>query len=39
MANKNPSVNKTKGVVGLCLGIIPIIIWLISLATYSRRFR
>jgi hypothetical protein len=39
MANKNPSMNKTKGVVGLCLGIIPILIWLISLASYRGRFR
>lgn len=39
MANRNPSMNKTKGVVGLCLGIIPIVIWLISLASYRGRFR
>jgi hypothetical protein len=31
MANRNPSVSKAKGIVGLCLGAIPLLLMLIGL--------
>jgi hypothetical protein len=38
MAGKNPAINKVHGIIGLILGIIPIIFWIIGLAN-SPRYR
>ena len=39
MASRNPAIGKAKGVVGLCLGVIPILLMIIGLiAASSRRF-
>jgi hypothetical protein len=39
MASKNPAISKAKGVIGLCLGAIPLILMLIGIiAASSRRF-
>jgi hypothetical protein len=36
MAGKNPAMSKVHGILGLILGIIPIIFWIIGLANSSR---
>jgi hypothetical protein len=37
MANKNPAVSKVHGILAICFGAIPIILWFLGLAN-SRRF-
>jgi len=39
MAGKNPAINKAHGIIGLVLGIIPILFWIIGLANSSGRYR
>lgn len=36
MASKNPAINKVHGILGICFGAIPIILWLIGLTRGSR---
>jgi hypothetical protein len=36
MASKNPAVNKVHGILGICFGAIPIVLWLIGLTRGSR---
>lgn len=36
MAGKNPAMSKAQGIIGLVLGVIPIIFWIIGMANYSR---
>jgi uncharacterized membrane protein len=38
MASRNPAIGKAKGVVGLCLGLIPVLLLLIGIIAASRRF-
>jgi hypothetical protein len=38
MASKHPGASKVKGIIGLCLGALPILLWLIGLANMGRRF-
>ena len=38
MASKRPGASKAKGIIGLCLGALPILLWLIGLANMGRRF-
>jgi len=38
MAGRNPAVGKAKGVIGLCLGVIPLLFLLFSLVAAGRRF-
>ena len=36
MAGKNPGTSKVKGIIGLCLGALPIVLWLIGLVNNAR---
>jgi hypothetical protein len=38
MASRNPANGKAKGIVGLCLGAIPVLLMLIGIIAASRRF-
>jgi tellurite resistance protein TehA-like permease len=37
-AGKNPGASKVKGIVGLCLGALPVLVWLIGIARLGRGF-
>ena len=37
MASKQPGASKVKGIIGICLGALPILLWLIGLANSGRR--
>lgn len=36
MANRNPAISKVHGILGICFGAIPIILWIFGLARGSR---
>lgn len=36
MANRNPAVNKVHGILGICFGAIPIILWLFGMSRNGR---
>ena len=36
MANKNPAINKVHGILAICFGAIPIILWFFGLARGGR---
>jgi hypothetical protein len=38
MAGKNPAVNKVHGILAICFGAIPIILWFLGLANGRRRW-
>ena len=38
MASKNPSMSKVHGILAICFGAIPVILWLFGLANGSRRW-
>jgi len=36
MSSKNPAINKVHGILGICFGAIPIVLWLLGLANNRR---
>jgi hypothetical protein len=38
MASKNPAMSKVHGILGICFGAIPIILWFLGLANGRRRW-
>jgi hypothetical protein len=38
MASKNPAMSKVHGILAICFGAIPVILWLFGLANGSRRW-
>jgi hypothetical protein len=38
MASKNPSMNKVHGILAICFGAIPILLWFLGIANGGRRW-